>query len=66
MIGLFVLGHSFHTTSILEKMGLVGDGVLEMAPLKKKVGLSTVSHDLDDYIDEERMVDQGDRSWMNY
>jgi hypothetical protein len=66
MIGLFTLGHSFHTSSILERMGLVGDAVMETEKLPKKLRPSSVTHDLDEYLEDERMVDQSDRSWLNY
>lgn len=66
MIGLFTLGHSFHTSSILEKMGLVGDAVMEAETLPKKLRPSSISHDLEDYYDEERLVDHQDRGWLNY
>lgn len=66
MIGLFVLGHSFHTSSILEKMGLVGDSALEMESLPKRIRPSSIDRDLDDYFDDEMLVDRQDRQWMNY
>ena len=66
MIGLFILGHSFHTSSILERLGMVAEERIKTDPSLKREKLSRSDHDLEGYNDDDMMVDGADRSWLNY
>lgn len=69
MMALFVMGHSYHTQSILKEMGMVTDGPQRPEDQEKKQRrIDGMTHDLEQlrYMDDEEMVGNEDRSWMNY
>jgi len=66
MIGLFVVGHSYHAQSILKEMGLVSEPLSTEDEPRKVHRVSNLDRDLDNYFPDEEMVSSQDRSWMNY
>jgi len=65
MIGVFCLDQTYNVGSLLQHLGLFKEGVTDNAP-KRSFKLDPANHDLEMWRDESELVDQSDRSWLNY
>jgi intein/homing endonuclease len=65
MIGVFCLDQTYNVGSLLQHLGLFKERVTDNAP-KRTIRVDRTNHDFEMIFDDGDLVEQNDRSWLNY